>query len=157
MTEAPLHPALEPVAFLIGTWLGDGEGHYPTIDAFTYGEESRFWHVGRPFLAYSQRTWNLDTGAPMHSEMGFWRPQPEGRVELVLAHTFGLAEIQEGTVAGHHIELTATSLHSTSSAKPVVGSGRVVDVDGSSLTYSMSMAAAEQPLQGHLTARLRRT
>ena len=59
-------------------------GH-PTIDTFEYDEEVRFWHVGKPLLSYTQRTWHPVKGFAMHAEMGFWRIQPEGRVEIVLA------------------------------------------------------------------------
>jgi hypothetical protein len=88
----PLHEALGPLAFLLGTWRGTGTGSYPDIDDFQYGEEARFLHYGRPVLAYSQRTWSPASGAPMHSEMGFWRPAAGG-IEVVLAHAFAIAEV----------------------------------------------------------------
>jgi THAP4-like, heme-binding beta-barrel domain len=152
-----VHPDVEPIAFLLGMWQGEGRGDYPTITAFAYGEELRFWHVGKPFLAYSQRTWALDDGRPLHAEAGYWRPQPGGRLEVVLAHPTGVAEIQEGTVAGGRIELSATSLARTSSAKEVAALTRRFELEAPDvLRYSVGMAAAGQPLQVHLTAELRR-
>jgi THAP4-like, heme-binding beta-barrel domain len=152
-----VHPDVAPIAFLLGTWQGEGKGHYPTINPFAYGEEVRFWHVGKPFLAYSQRTWALDDGRPLHSEAGYWRPQPGGRLEVVLAHPTGVAEIQEGTVAGGRIELSATSLARTQSAKEVAALTRRFELAAPDvLRYSVGMAAVGQPLQVHLTGELRR-
>jgi len=94
--EPPLHPELQPIAFLLGTWRGHGKGEYPTIESFAYGEQVRFWHVGKPLLAYTQRTSADAHGRPLHSEIGYRRPRPDGRVEIVLAHPTGIAEIQEG-------------------------------------------------------------
>jgi len=51
---ADLHPDLEALTPLLGTWSGRGEGHYPTIQPFEYLEEVVFSHVGKPFLAYAQ-------------------------------------------------------------------------------------------------------
>src|SRR5262245_60428164 len=115
----PLPAVLEPIAFLLGTWRGEGTGEYPTIERFRYVEEVRFWHVGKPFLAYTQRTWALDDGRPLHGEMGYWRPQPDGRIEVVLAHPTGVVEVQEGTITGTRIALASAQVARTSTAKEV--------------------------------------
>ena len=152
-----MHPDLAPIAFLLGTWRGEGTGVYPTIDGFSYGEEIRFSEVGKPFLAYSQRTWALDDGRPLHAEAGYWRPRPGGHLEVVLAHPTGLTEIQEGTVTEDRIELTATVIGRTASAKEVAGLGRTFERTApDTLRYQVTMAAAGQPLQVHLTAELHR-
>src|SRR5947208_5331356 len=78
-----LHPDVTPLGFLLGSWMGEGKGFYSTIEAFEYGEEIRVSHVGKPYLAYTQRTWSLDDGRPLHAESGFWRMAGPTSVELV--------------------------------------------------------------------------
>jgi THAP4-like, heme-binding beta-barrel domain len=151
-----LHPALGPIAFLLGTWRGEGAGEYPTITAFRYGEEVRFWHVGKPFLAYLQRTWSLEDGSPLHGEMGYWRPKPEGRIEVVLAHPTGVVEVEEGTLNGTQIVLASTTVAHTATAKEVRELRRTFELRGTILSYSLEMAAVGQPLQHHLSAELHR-
>ena len=150
----PVHPELQPLAGLLGTWRGEGAGEYPTITSFGYGEEVRFWHVGKPFLAYVQRTWSLEDGRPLHAESGYWRAKPGGTVEVVLAHPTGIVEVQEGRLDGGRIELRSTTMAGTATAKEVTALHRRFELDGDRLAYTVAMAAVGQPLQPHLVARL---
>jgi hypothetical protein len=155
-----LHPDLEALAPLLGTWAGQGQGKYPTIPSFEYFEEVVFAHVGKPFLAYSQKTKAVADGKPLHAEAGYLRvPQP-GHVELVLAHPSGITEIEVGnySVTGDRIdvELASTAIGLTPTAKEVTALGRSLRIDGDELSYSVRMGAMGQPLQDHLTAVLRR-
>lgn len=156
MDEPALHPDLEPLGWLLGTWRGRGAGQYPTIDDFEYGEEARFWHVGRPVLLYAQRTWAPSNEAPMHSEMGYWRMADGGRVEVVLAHAFGIAEVEEGTVTGTRAELLSKTLTPTATAKHVDALARTFEVADDVLTYAVDMAYDGHELQRHLEGELKR-
>lgn len=155
-----LHPGIAALAPLLGTWVGEGAGEYPTIQPFGYTEEIAFDHVGKPFLTYRQRTTATDDGRPLHAEVGFLRVPSPDRAELVVAHPMGITEIQEGTLAVHGptIEMTlrATTIGLTASAKDVTALGRSIRVDGDELTYTLTMGALGQPLQHHLAATLRR-
>jgi hypothetical protein len=152
----PLHPEVEALAGLLGTWRGEGAGRYPTITGFRYGEEVRFWHVGKPFLAYAQKTWSLDDGRPLHAESGYWRAKPGGVVEVVLAHPTGIVEVQEGRLDGGLIELRSTTVAGSGTAKEVTALHRRFELDGDRLTYTVAMEAVGQPLQHHLAAELLR-
>ncbi|HVE64211.1 MAG TPA: FABP family protein [Mycobacteriales bacterium] len=156
MPAADLHPSLVPLAFLLGSWRGEGVGGYPTMADFRYGEESDFWHEGKPVLHYRQRTWRLDDLTPSHAEAGYWRPQPDGSLEVVLAHPTGVAEIYVGTIEGTRISLTTDVVVRTSSAKEVASLTRLYGLVEGKLLYAVDMAAVGQPLQPHLSATLER-
>ncbi|KAM7526933.1 hypothetical protein LguiA_016835 [Lonicera macranthoides] len=91
-----VHPVIEPLAYLLGTWKGVGEGGFPTISSFSYGELLHFSHspTKKPVIAYSQKTWKLNSGEPMHAESGYWRPKPDGTIEVVIAQSTGVVEVQ---------------------------------------------------------------
>jgi hypothetical protein len=155
-----LHPNLEALAPLLGTWAGRGSGEYPTIQPFEYLEEVVFSHGGKAFLAYGQKTKGAADGKPMHAETGYLRVPEPGHVELVLAHPSGVTEIEVGTyrVTGDliEIELATTSVGLTPTAKEVSALGRSIRIDGDQLSYSVQMGAVGQPLQHHLSAVLQR-
>lgn len=155
----PLHPALEPLAPLLGTWRGEGRGAYPTIDGFAYDEEATFGHVGKPFLAYRQRTWSAETGAPLHAETGYWRVGDDGSVEVVISHPFGAVEVYTGTVepaAPLALRLATRQVATTPTAKRIDAVERDLDLAGDTLAYAVRMAAVDQPMTHHLSATLRR-
>jgi hypothetical protein len=154
----PLHPDLQPLAFLLGTWSGSGHGTYPTIADFDYGEEITFAHSGKTFILYRQRTWEAAPGGrPLHTETGYWRPGGPGRVEVMLAQPTGIVELQEGTVNGTRIALTSTFVGLASTAKEVTTLERTLAVEGDELRYRLLMGAVGQPHQVHLEAMLRRS
>ncbi len=152
----PLHSSIEPLRFLLGTWSGVGQGEYPTIDPFDYAETVEVSHVGKPFLAYHQRTSRPDDGFPLHAETGYLRlPEPRS-VEVVLVHPIGIAEVLTGSLDSCRIRLRSTSVTRTPTAKDVVTVERDLVVEGDQLTYELRMAAEGQPLTHHLAAILHR-
>ena len=156
-----LHTSLAPVSFLLGRWEGAGVVGYPTIESANFGQEITFSHNGKPYLIYCSRTWLLDSegrpGRPLARETGFWRPQPDGPLEVLLVHPTGISEIYLGEVTGTKIEMATDAVVRTSTAKEVTAGHRLYgQVEGGDLAYAYDMAAVGQPLQAHASARLKR-
>lgn len=163
-----LHPDCEQLGFLLGVWRGAGEGSYPTIESFGYTEEVTFSHVGKPFLAYTQKTKHAVSGAPLHAEAGYLRAVGAGRVEFVVVQPSGIVELHSGTVDrgtvdggtvdGGALVLQLDGVHTTPTAKSVTDVHRQIWVEQhagvTTLAYQVSMAAVGEPLTHHLRATL---
>ncbi len=160
-----LHPLVTPLELLIGTWSGEGQGNYPTIDAFRYRETVTFSAApNKPFLRYEQKTQSAD-GTPMHTELGFLRPTGDGKIEFVLAQPTGQTESLEGTLLideGGQVQISVASAQvtNTAAAKQVDATKREYaftpaagDVAAHALTR-FDMAAVGEPMQQHLVSEL---
>ena len=157
---ADLAPQCAPLAWLLGAWRGEGVGGYPTIDDFRFEHELSFTQNGKPFLAYVSRSWILDAeGArvrPAAAESGYWRPQDDGRLEVLLSHPTGFSEIWEGTVDGPRIELRTDVVARTTTAKEYSAGHRLYGLVEGDLMWAFDMAAVGESMQPHLSARLAR-
>jgi hypothetical protein len=89
-------------------------------------------------------------------ESGFWRPQPDNKLEVLLVHPTGITEIYLGQVTGTRIEMATDAVLRTASAKEVTAGHRLYGLVGEDLAYAYDMAAVGQPLQSHLSAQLKR-
>ena len=156
-----LHPLCLPLAPLLGTWRGSGEGSYPTIDDFAYTEELVFGHMGKPFLSMVQRSHHRSTGAPLHAEAGYLRALPADVVELTVAQPSGIVEVDVGSVIptldGLVVELESARVGLTPSAKSVTAVRRRLSLTGSTLVSELWMAAAgEANLIHHVRSEMSR-
>lgn len=156
------HALLAPLVGLLGVWVGRGSGAYPTLaEDFAYAQEVTFSHDGRPFLHYEARAWLLDAdGAPLRPaarESGWWRVQPEGRVEALITQPTGIAEILVGRAGDGTVDLTTYQVALTPTAQEVSATRRRYALTGEdTLDFGHDLAAVGQPLQHHLSAQLRR-
>ncbi|XP_068657590.1 peroxynitrite isomerase Rv2717c [Aristolochia californica] len=150
-----MHPAIVPLSYLLGTWRGQGEGCFPTINHFKYGEEITFSHSGKPVIAYTSKTWKSASGEPMHAESGYWRPKNDGSIEVVVAQSTGLVEVQKGTFDAEHrvVKLQSELVGNASKVKEI---SRVFEMVNGELSYVVQMATNLNHLQPHLKALLRK-
>ncbi len=156
---ADLHPDLVPVAWLLGTWHGNGRGEYPSIEPFAFEQDVVFAHDTRPFLHYFSRTWITDDAGerlrPGALETGFLRPTAEG-LELVLAHPTGYAEVWYGDIDGPRLRLATDLVARTATAKEYTAGQRMYGLVEGSLMYAYDMAAEGHEMQSHLWGKLER-
>lgn len=148
---------------LVGVWRGTGEVVYPTIDGpFHFGQQLTFAHDGRPFLSYEARSWLLGPDGeivrPAARETGFWRPQEDGSIEVLIAHHTGVIEMYYGPKGDMRSwEIETDAVVRTPSAKDVTGSKRLYGlVNQGDLAYVDERAMMGQPMQPHLSALLHR-
>jgi hypothetical protein len=165
--DPDLPAPLVPLAWLVGVWAGAGVVGYPTMEEDArFGQEVAFRHDGRPFLAYSARSWLLDDEGqrvrPLSVETGYWRtagPAEGGgtALEVLLAHPTGVVEIYVGTVDGPRITLETDVVARTGTAKEYTAATRIYGLVEGDLLWVMEMAAMGHPLGPHASARLKRS
>ena len=93
---------------------------------------------------------------PGAMETGFLRPAGEGKLELVMAHPTGYAEIWHGEIDGAKLTLSTDVVARTVSSKEYTAGQRMYGLVEGSLMYAFDMAAVGQPMQSHLWGKLER-
>lgn len=158
-----LHHDCLPLLPLVGVWRGAGNyGNDPrTADAANadFGQQIVVSHDGRPFLRFESLSWSLPPGAdpqPDAREVGWLRPQPDGSIELLLAHAEGRVEVfygQPRSVASW--ALSTDGVLRTPASVPVVGATRLYGItpDGR-LAYVEERAHTDTELAPHASALL---
>lgn len=155
-TELPLHPDLEALGFLLGTWRGTGEGDYPGTNPFRFGEELTFSHAGRPVIGYAMKSWDPRGGAALHAERGFLRCTAAFGVDAVIAHATGHVEVSRGEIHREAVAFTSAEITGWRNSKTVVTLSRELTVENGVLTDRLSMQAVGHELLTHTEARLER-
>ena len=145
---------------MIGRWEGSGKATYPGSEDYDFGQQLDFAHNGQDYLHYLSQTFELgEDGAPMRSlsmETGFWRPQADGSLEVVMCHPAGYAEVWYGQITGPKIELATDAVVRTATAEEYAAGQRLYGYVEGDLLWTFDKAAQGQPLQSHMWARLRR-
>jgi len=156
-----LHTDLMPVAWMLGTWEGNGRGEYPGTEPFGYGQQAVFAHDGRAFLHYFARSWIVDKGhqkvAEGALETGFLRRGQGEEWELVLSHHSGLVEVWYGHTDGPRLELATDLVARTQTAEEVTAGKRLYGLVEGDLMYAYDKASDGHPLTSFTWGRLTRT
>ncbi|MGS0685920.1 FABP family protein [Nakamurella sp. GG22] len=158
-----LHPDCLSLLPLVGVWRGTGRfGNDPGAKDPQFGQQITISHDGRPFLRYESISWLLDPDGtvvgPASRELGFWRPQPDGSIEFLVAHSEGRIEVFYGQPRSVASWALSTDVGwRTPTAPPVVGTTRLYGItpDGR-LAYVEERAHSDVELAPHASAALDR-
>jgi hypothetical protein len=157
----PRHPDVEAiVSQLIGTWVGEGRGQYPTIESFRYRELTEIVERDdHPALRFDQRAWKVTPEGEVvsHWETGLLRISSDGSAVFHDAQG-GRSETMAGTwerdTDGWSLALTSTGY---AGDDRVIGSTRMYWLRPGELEYEMQMeTTATRRMSLHLHATLRR-
>lgn len=142
---------------LLGRWVGQGAGEYPTIQPFSYRETLEVVAVAdKPLARWSSTTTDELTGEPRHSEVGFVRSAGDS-CELMLAHVFGVTELSLATpTSAGSFDFESISIACSPTAKEITAVRRSITLRAEVLEYRVSMAAVGLGMTHHLSARLER-
>ena len=174
-----LAPEVYPLAWLVGTWRGEGVVDYPGIDEATFAQEIVIASDGGPYLSYSSTirlvTAPSDTGAledepeaPVwQTESGYWRVPPERPadwgltaeqhpVELLLADPSGHVALYIGAVGKGRIDLVSDLIARAASGADISAGKRLYGLVEGKLMWAHDIAAFGHPMQSYASGRLAR-
>lgn len=146
---------------LKGIWRGEGEGQFPTIDAFRYRETLRFdANETEPLVFFEQKTWMLsekgDIVEPLHWESGFLIVKEDGSIDLLNAQNSNRVEVLTGemTVLENGFELALKSVVHAHDPQMRI-SARAFKLVNNTLNYTVAMGTDKvADLTPHLSCTL---
>jgi hypothetical protein len=155
-----LHPDLASIAWMIGRWEGNGKATYPGTEDFDFSQQIDFAHNGGNYLHYLSQIFEVDDQGmairPLDMETGFWRPQADGSLEVVMCNPAGYAEVWYGSIERAKIELATDAVVRTASAVNYAAGQRLYGNVAGELLWTFDKAAYGHNLQNHMWGRLRR-
>ena len=156
-----LNPELTALGWLVGRWEGTGNGTDHEGNPFEFEQRIEFSHNGGDYLFYASQTFEIGAdgaeSVPSGMETGFWRPQPDASLEVVLTSADGWTEVLVGKIAVTRIDLVTDAVVRTSSATVSHSAGQRLygKVEGD-LMYALDRATTDHELRPHMWARLKR-
>lgn len=171
--DSSISPEAASLAWLIGTWVGEGELGYPGIQPSRFTQRLEIGHDGGPYLTHSSEIRLLDedgVGQVWSSERGYWRVPPQKaldelpaagesrqiEIELLLAEPTGHVSVYLGIANGPRIDLATDLIARTTSGAEVEAATRLFGLVQGKLMWAHDMAAFGEELQSYASAQLTR-
>jgi hypothetical protein len=155
-----LNPDLVALAWMIGSWEGSGKSSYPGTEDLDFGQRIDFSPGGGSYLHYLSQTYEVGPDGtpvrPLEMETGFWRPQPDASLEVVMSNPQGFVEVWYGHISGAKIELATDAVLRTATAPDYSAGQRLYGSVEGDLLWTFDRAADGQQLQSYQWGRLRR-
>jgi hypothetical protein len=156
-TSLAILEILAPFSEWLGSWEGEGHGHWEAEQPFRYRERLAIEAVPtRAILRVTQRTTVFASGDLSHTEMGFLRLFPDQSVELVVADPTGYSEIHTGRLQGGVLDLVPHSLSRSPTSRPLHRIQRRLQLDHDSLHTTVAIAVGEETVAPHVESWLHR-
>ncbi len=171
MTEIKLLQVMSPLTMLIGSWSGQGNGKYPTMEPFEFSDQLNFKllqdsYEQEPLIHFEQIAKVKEDSEFVfkHWEAGFLRPVDNGMIELQVTHNTGRIEIMEGryerldTNRGQFkIRFTSTFLHNSVGLVEAHASERVWVLEENEIRCQQAMSTKDiSQMTVHLNSILER-
>lgn len=174
-----LAPEVYPLAWLVGSWRGEGVIEYPGIRTTRFVQDLVFDHDGGPYLRF-ESTLRVRSSAAADgegdgksdepdtvwsTETGYWRmssERPEGipdgkhSLEVLLTDASGRLSLFLGMVGNGRIDLATDFVARTSTAAEVTAAKRLYGLVEGRLMWVEELAAFGHPLGSYASAELDR-
>lgn len=160
-----LAPEVYPLAWLVGTWRGDGEVAYPGVPRVAVVADVAVEHDGGPYLSWSTTIRIAEDQTIWSTERGFWRipterpvdlPADRHPVELLLVDPAGHLTLYAGVVGGGRIDLASDLVASAPDAPALGAATRLLGLVEGDLLWTWDIAAFGQPLQSYASLQMTR-
>ncbi len=160
-----LAPEVYPLAWLVGTWRGEGEVSYPGVPRLAIHAESVVAHDGGPYLSWTTTIRTADDEVIWSTESGFWRvpterpddlPADRHPVELLLVDPAGHLTLYAGVVGSGRIDLASDLVARSPDAPELNAATRLFGLVAGELLWTWDIAAFGEPLQSYSSLQMSR-
>ncbi len=166
-TVGVLKNPAEPLTWVLGNWKGKGNGGFPTLRPFEYMDHMRFKVIDEafeiePLIHFEEIAWVIEGTKTIfkHWETGYFKPTPDGRLQLYICHNTGRIEITYGFYLeldlekrSFKLEFESDFIRNDEGTIATMASKRILMYDGSKLKYNLEMSTSDvRGLRSHLTS-----